>query len=844
MNNLGIKLPFSFPGLIENHQAKDIGSAHFTISHVYSGSSFMGSLKDAQGTNGDFFYNREIKALIPEWPEWNEEVEKGGLVLTPSYLDLCPPTFDGGIPNPRYIGNAVTYKEGSEYTVVKNMRWFENGVPIIIEPKNELFAIDSDTRALIIKGNRWEDNTINGKLYPKIESQHITYSVKFDFYDPLRKEDNNPVGIEVLLSHTIKYVQDGENMEYVLLQAVPDQFANAPLEETLDIEAVIMIGGSKQTDLSNVDRVYWEYYDPEHVTNDHWVEIPIVEGTDATDLKLTVSCHEISKAKTFRYTAVIKGELRSDTIVIRRDQSPVRISIKSDAGNRFKSFESDRVEKKLQAEILVNNKGNWGIVEPTDLRMMDFYLTWRRLDQYGQDIPGEGWPKQGLGLHEITIDKREIGKYTTVVLELQEEYANRLWYGVSRDRNSASPDFERIGLKHYHKTLPIHRAIKPCIAGVDGKIKYWLNPNDITKKEDGTPADLSGADGQACIYFPATYSIIHGRGSDNTKDTIAVSYSPFTLDSDVAEYFPEFLVTMDYVTKNATDNTLICCYNESEEFKGEAIGTCKTNLSYYEAITGAKNYGSTWTPSFYHAEQLITALMVIEYGSYDLTKPYNPTKTSEGFTQGGIGIGASNWTSEEWKSYNGKQPLHKILEIQKHISQIDGTLGTYAYSKELSANGVSKSVQFNCWRWLSNPWGHIRKAVVGANVKYNAARDITELFITKAPNSITTPFVFNTNYIYAGEVPKTPGYISEYLKGSFAPYSVDTTSSAAGRGYWNAEGDYKRGSYYMTLGTNLDDWRIPSRTTTDLLFSSLYQSALPAKTVENFSTGLFTVIKK
>ena len=57
-------------------------------------------------------------------------------------------------------------------------------------------------------------------------------------------------------------------------------------------------------------------------------------------------------------------------------------------------------------------------------------------------------------------------------------------------------------------SMNIFKDIKPCLLK-NGVVQYYLNPNDFTKKVDGTPAEISsGADGDVMIEIPKTgYSI-------------------------------------------------------------------------------------------------------------------------------------------------------------------------------------------------------------------------------------------------------------------------------------------------------------------------------------------------
>lgn len=62
---------------------------------------------------------------------------------------------------------------------------------------------------------------------------------------------------------------------------------------------------------------------------------------------------------------------------------------------------------------------------------------------------------------------------------------NLLAYGVEWDSTNSSPVLTRIGNMSLHKSLPIQSALRGCVC--QGKrIMYYLDPNDWSKKADGT----------------------------------------------------------------------------------------------------------------------------------------------------------------------------------------------------------------------------------------------------------------------------------------------------------------------------------------------------------------------
>lgn len=84
-------------------------------------------------------------------------------------------------------------------------------------------------------------------------------------------------------------------------------------------------------------------------------------------------------------------------------------------------------------------------------------------------------------------------------------------------------------------TMPIFKDIKPCMLK-NGVVQYYLNPADLTKKADGTAADItSGNDGDVMIEIPKTgYKIITANNTliikvtSNPDNTVNFKYYAHT----------------------------------------------------------------------------------------------------------------------------------------------------------------------------------------------------------------------------------------------------------------------------------------------------------------------------
>ena len=84
----------------------------------------------------------------------------------------------------------------------------------------------------------------------------------------------------------------------------------------------------------------------------------------------------------------------------------------------------------------------------------------------------------------------------------------RQFYGLTWDESADT--YARTGIlagiaagsSPGNAALPIQARVRRCIISDAGEVQYYLNPNDSTKKVDGSAADLTGADGQVMVEIP------------------------------------------------------------------------------------------------------------------------------------------------------------------------------------------------------------------------------------------------------------------------------------------------------------------------------------------------------
>jgi hypothetical protein len=122
----------------------------------------------------------------------------------------------------------------------------------------------------------------------------------------------------------------------------------------------------------------------------------------------------------------------------------------------------------------------------------------------------------------------------------------------------------------------IFKDIKPCVLK-NGVVQYYLNPNDFTKKADGSDADItSGADGDVMIEFPKTGVLINTSEDGNTL-TVKITEDPNNPDFHYYAHSRDTEGDRDklYIGayKGSFDNTSLRSLSGKTPYLNQTIGT-------------------------------------------------------------------------------------------------------------------------------------------------------------------------------------------------------------------------------------------------------------------------------
>lgn len=364
-------------------------------------------------------------------------------------------------------------------------------------------------------------------------------------------------------------------------------------------------------------------------------------------------------------------------------------------------------------------------------------------------------------------------------------------YGVEWDTTVADPALTRIGNPLLHKSLPIQSQYKGCVAN-KGKINYYLDPNDWSKKITGKDSVLDGTEGTVRVHTPKFY----GKSGTNVQDSNKkwVRISTIKIDDTWTE-IPEMLIdayrsTVD-TTTSATPKA-VSVVNTTAQFRGGGnrtandtylntdafrsdLGKPRTNISRANMRTYATNAGSEMLCYEYY-KWIFYWAWVIEYATFNSQAAYNAKLTAEGYHQGGLGDGVTTWDGTNWNNYNGYYPLTPCGYCNK--------FGNFTGVKDLvipetvvsgAITVATKTFEVPRWRGFDNPFGDIWTNLDGIILERTAANQPSSVYTTTDTSAFGDDNTAKGKMTVAGTEVASDGYIKAFdlgEKGEIIPSAV------------------------------------------------------------------------
>lgn len=351
-------------------------------------------------------------------------------------------------------------------------------------------------------------------------------------------------------------------------------------------------------------------------------------------------------------------------------------------------------------------------------------------------------------------------------------------YGVEWDSTVADPTLTRIGNPLLHKSLPVQSQYKGCVAN-GAKVNYYLDPNDWSKKADGTPSVLDGTDGTVRVHIPKFYG---KSGVEGNKRWVRISTVKC---DDTWVEIPEMLLDAYRSTVNQTGNKAVSVVNTTAQFRGGGnrtandtyldtdafrsdLGKPRTNISRANMRTYAANAGSEMLCYEYY-KWIFYWAWVIEYATFNSQATYNAELTADGYHQGGLGPGITDWNNNAngWSGYNGTYPITPCGYCND--------IGNFTGIKELvipetvvdeSTTVPTKTFKVPRWRGFDNPFGDIWTNLDGIILERTAADQPSSVYTTSNPSAFGDDNTAKGKMTVAGKEIASDGYTKDFDLGS------------------------------------------------------------------------------
>lgn len=367
------------------------------------------------------------------------------------------------------------------------------------------------------------------------------------------------------------------------------------------------------------------------------------------------------------------------------------------------------------------------------------------------------------------------------VISIAPDYlVDMMSYGVEWDITVADPTCTKIGNPLFHKSLPIQSEYKGCVVK-NGKLQYYLNPNDWTKTSNGSNSNLDGTDGDVMIRTPKFYG---KSGSNGNKRWVRIS--TIKVDATWVEIPEMFISAYRNTIYTDGDTTKIASvvstdakyrgggrrseydeYLTTDQFKTD-LGKPVSNISRatmrtYAAATGQE----LLCYEFY--KWIFYWNYVIEYANFNSQKEFNSELTSDGYHQGGLGPGLTTLDWNSWGTYNGNYAITPCGYTNE--------FGNFSGVKAIQLKSPEKTLYANRWRGFENPFGDILTNIEGIIIKRDAAKANSNVYTT------TDVLKYGDDYSLfdiAGVEIAQDGWIKTFDLGSKAeiiPSSVDGSES-------------------------------------------------------------------
>lgn len=281
-------------------------------------------------------------------------------------------------------------------------------------------------------------------------------------------------------------------------------------------------------------------------------------------------------------------------------------------------------------------------------------------------------------------------------------------YGVMWDTSDPSPECVRIGNLDLHRTLPVQSQM------VGGTLTDAGVFTPFASVDDWTTETRDGSAGQVMVRLPQFWIKYVTEGTVNKVLMSADEVSGF-------QKVPVMYVSAYKAALQRSTLKLASVVNTDADFRGgnnqsawdgtyrSLLGYPATSISLTDFRTYARNRaaGTEWNCAVYEIRKLLYWLYVVEYATLNTQKDYNAALDANGYHQGGLGVGVTDWSGDAWYSFNDYYPLipcghtdeygNQTAQKQYNLYGSDGT--TILHSFQVPRYRGVESIFGDIWEW-------------------------------------------------------------------------------------------------------------------------------------------------
>ena len=296
----------------------------------------------------------------------------------------------------------------------------------------------------------------------------------------------------------------------------------------------------------------------------------------------------------------------------------------------------------------------------------------------------------------------------------------------------------------------IQARMRRCVLNADGSVKYYLHPNDSTKKADGSAAVLDGTDGNVMVEVPLFYYKYNYNTTSGVVHEHSISLTPD------AGYTPHDCFVKAGVTVPARYYPAYLGYSSGGKLisRSGVYPTVLQTRAQFRALAAAN--GAGWHQLDFLLYEAIALLMVIEYGTMNIQASLGQGRT---MLSGGAG---------ENGSYIG------INGLSNSLGNASGNVTYTGDADDAAADG-----SFMSYRGCENFFGNVWRFADGINATGSNAK---EIYINQNPSTYADD-VFSGDYVSIGVTTASASGYARKLGNSrkgFIPTDITGGGSSVG----------------------------------------------------------------